>query len=453
MDLLSLNEQNLQHLVHLNVSNCQISNITDSLLKFMKNLLVLDIRYNNLKIVYSGTFVNQERLRILHLAGNFEILTLEPAAFKGLNSLSEMKLSHLRLGRISRAAFASLQLKTLELSENIIYFMENNAFETLVVENIYLNGSDILSFSHDMFKGIESVDTIASDAFKFCCVRPDFLDEENCYPHKDEFSSCADLMRNEVLRALIWVIGVFALIGNCASLLYRFIYDRKRLKLGYGIFVSNLAVSDFLMGVYLFIIASADVSLRGEYIFNSDSWKNSAWCHLAGVLSALSSEASVLFMCLITLDRILVTKFPFGQIRITPKVAGALVSAVWLIASLISLLPILHTSYFKDEFYSKSGVCLALPLTRDKPPGWAYSVGLFIGFNSVTFLLIAFGQILIYREINASKMKMKNRHSSRTNDLRVARNLLLVVSTDFLCWFPIGILGTFKINPFFDPWI
>ena len=407
----------------------------------MQNLKVLDISFNSIMVIESNTFTSQKMMKTLVLHDNNELLTFQPEAFSGLKAMSEFTLSRLQIERVSRAAFYSLQLTTLDLTQNTISFLENNAFESLMVDHLYLNGSIIKSFSEELFTGLESVKIINSDAYKFCCIRPSYVPEENCYPYKDEFSSCDDLMRNEVLRSLIWIIGLFALLGNALSLVYRIIFDRARMKLGYGIFVSNLAISDFLMGVYLIIIAGADMSLRGEYIFNDESWRASGWCQFAGVISALSSEASVLFMCLITLDRILVIKYPFGQVRISQKPATIFALLVWIIGTIISVIPLVFTSYFKGEFYSKSGVCLALPLTRDRPAGWMYSISIFIGFNSVTFILIAIGQWMIYNEINSSKKLVGGKRSKRSNDLRVARNLLLVVTTDFLCWFPIGILG------------
>jgi hypothetical protein len=65
-------------------------------------------------------------------------------------------------------------------------------------------------------------------------------------------------MRNTTLQGLMWTIGLLALTGNVLSVVYRLIYDRKKLKLGYGIFVTNLAISDLLMGIYMLIIATAD---------------------------------------------------------------------------------------------------------------------------------------------------------------------------------------------------
>lgn len=183
-----------------------------------------------------------------------------------------------------------------------------------------------------------------------------------------------------------------------------------------------------------------------RYIWNDDTWRQSIWCTTAGVLSTVSFEASVLFMSLITIDRLLVIKFPFGQLRFKTTSAILACFISWMIAILIAVFPLIHTDYFQNQFYTKSGVCLALPLTRDRQPGWQYSLAIFIGFNFMTFMLIAIGQWLIYNEIHRSKLRANSQSKSRGNDLKIARNLLLVVSTDFLCWFPIGCMGMLHIK-------
>ena len=439
--LLNIFDKNLVYLSVLNMSLCGISNVSSDFFQSMRNLLILDLRNNNLQLFKSAMFASQHRLTSLLLSGNRELHTIESKAFEGLHALNYFKLSGVHIGQISKGAFLSRSMKSIDLSHNIIAFIESGAFNGLSVGYLYLNATSIGSFAPDMFAGLNISGKLFTEAYKFCCIRPEPLPEEDCYPHQDEFSSCEDLMRNAILRSLLWVIGLLSLVGNSAALLYRFLFDRERLKIGYGIFVSNLAIADFLMGVYLLIVAVADVTLRGTYIVKADYWRSSAFCKMAGIISTMSSEASVLFICLITIDRLLVIKFPFGQHRFSTRLSVALSLSIWIIVGFIAILPVAITSYFEESFYSKSGVCLALPLTRDRPSGWVYSVSIFIGFNFVTFLAVAFGQWTIYNAINSAKERMKSCSSRRRNDLRVARNLLLVASTDFLCWFPIGVLG------------
>ena len=443
-----LNQQTLNYLIHLNISFCEIENISVSYFQYMPNLKVLDLSFNKLTWLAPWTFRNQKLLQSLYLDGNINILTLEPEAFLGLVSVRNLVMSKLNIRRLSKNAFVSMELETFALYDSIVDVIEDDAFAGLHVRNIFLNTSRIHDFSSGMFQGIENIQLLITDSYKFCCVRPVSLSSQNCYPQEDELSSCSDLMRHEVLRTLVWLVGLFILLSNASSLIYRIIYDQARLKLGYGIFVSNLAVSDSLMGVFLIIIASADASLRGMYIFKEEAWRLSSWCVFAGFCASLSTEVTVFFICLISLDRYLVIKYPFGQIRISQTIGNILASVAWLLGVIIAAFPLIITPYFKGEFYSKNGICLALPLTRNRPPGWAYSFFIFIVLNSVIFVLIAACQWFIYIEIKASRKTLAGQHSSRSTDLKVTRNLLLVVTTNFLCWFPIGTLGKFKCSRF-----
>ena len=433
---LNLDQRKLHFVRNLNISRCEIVNISSSFFEDMRNLVSLDISYNNLTELRTHMFKNQNRLKELRMVGNFEIFSIESEAFFGLSSLHNLALSGLQISTLHKNAFSLISFETLDLTSNNIDTIEDQVFEQLEVGCLLLNNTKIHGFTEDMFKGLDTVSFLYTDAYVFCCIKPSGLPEENCFPEKDEFSSCADLMRNEALRVMVWLIGLFALAGNILSLIYRFIYEREKMKLGFGIFVTNLAISDFLMGVYLIIIAGADASLRGVYIFSDLSWRSSFWCNLAGILAFVSSESSTFFAALITVDRFIVMKYPFGQVRLTPLKSNALSIAAWAISLLIAILPLMFTGY-----YSKSSVCLALPLTRDRPPGWLYSVFVFIVLNFVIFVLIAIGQWLIYREVQKSKKSMAGKQGKRKQDSAISRNLLLVITTNFLCWFPICVLG------------
>ena len=430
------------NLAYLNLSDCEIHNLSVGLLNTMSNLLILDISFNRLEILETHLFLHQDRLKLLKLNANLHMLTISSEAFMGLLSISVLELRNLYIERLSRASFASLNLDRLEISETIIKHVDNYAFERLYVEEIFLSTTKFETISLEMFKGMEHVNILVTNDFALCCIKPEFLADENCLPHSDAFSSCSDLMRNQILRSFIWVVGLFGLLGNTFSLLYHLIYQRDKLKLGYGMFVSNLAVSDFLMGIYLVIIASADMNYRGEYSMHAYSWKNSILCTLAGIFASLSSEASIIFIGLITLDRIIVVKYPFGEHRIKQRGATILTAVSWFVSIIVSTVPVIFTPYFEHQFYSTSGVCLALPITKHRFPGWEFAVSVFIGFNFITTVLIMYGQWLIYHEVMiVSNMKLTKNVKGRKNDVKVARHLMMVAGTDLLCWLPIVIFG------------
>ena len=436
-----LNNQALNYLIHLNISGCGISKLFTIFFKPMRNLKILDIGHNKLQTLQSFLFQNLSYLENVHIAGNLDMLSIESEAFVGLTSVSSIILSNLHLGYIHENAFSFLEIKLLDLSDATIHSVESNAFANLRTERLYLNGSDIQSFSHDMFQGIAILDALVSDKYIFCCIKPSTIPEENCYPHKGDFSSCSDLIDSDSLRPLVWISGLLAILANIFSLFYRVLFDRKSFSIAYGIFVSNLAVSDFLMGVYLLIIACADASYRETYIFNDELWRSSIWCSLAGFLSFWSSEVSVLFLCLICADRILVIKYPFGQIRITLIKSYLFACVVWVIAAIIAVSPIIYETYSGDLFYSKASICLALPLTNNRPTGWVYPVYLFTIMNTSVLCLVAFAHWSISKEEHILKTRLAGKWTVRSNDLNITRNILWMVTTNFLCWVPVGFVG------------
>ena len=83
---------------------------------------------------------------------------------------------------------------------------------------------------------------------------------------------------------------------------------------------------------------------------------------IAGFLSTLSCEASVLILTLITRDRLVSVTRPLDRHQPSLRRATLLVAALWLVAAVIALLPLSSETvdYFGEEFYGGNGVCLPL---------------------------------------------------------------------------------------------
>ena len=69
-----------------------------------------------------------------------------------------------------------------------------------------------------------------------------------------------------------------------------------------------------------------------------------------------------------------------------------------------------------------------------------------IVLNFVLFVLIACGQLAIFTAIKSSTIKTSN--DRKSSDMVLAYRLGTVVISDFLCWFPMGVLGLMAANDF-----
>ncbi|XP_046351940.2 G-protein coupled receptor GRL101-like [Haliotis rufescens] len=354
-----------------------------------------------------------------------------------------MKCTH--LDTIEEDLFSHLgHLQKLDLSNSGITTVKDGAFNGLqYLRQLYLQTNSIITYGQYIVKDLINLVELHTDTNNLCCphYRPARL--ENCFSPEASISSCKDLMANSFLRVAIWVLCIATLTGNILSIGLRICWERRSFMNGYSVFVTHLAVSDFIMGLYLLIIAIADTRYQGIYVLKDQEWRSSVFCKIAGFLSTLSSEASALFISLITVDRFLVIKYPFQQIKITFRSAMAWSVLVWIAAGVIAGIPLLP-QLSNWEFYNKNGACLAVPFFTEKKPGWIYSACVFIGLNFVAFIFIAFGQYSIYRKIKeVSVMSNQDRGSQ---DVEVAKRLLLIVSTDFLCWFPVGIMSLLALT-------
>ncbi|XP_060078586.1 G-protein coupled receptor GRL101-like [Ylistrum balloti] len=194
------------------------------------------------------------------------------------------------------------------------------------------------------------------------------------------------------------------------------------------------------MGVYMLIIAAVDTHYSGRYVTYDKKWRESTFCAVAGIISMISSEMSTFIILLITIDRFIAIVFPLSTHKFTWRKAIIAVSVFWFVTLAIAVTPqVFFQTYFKGKFYSRSGICLALPLTGDSSPGDEYAVAIFIGMNSLVFLLIVMAQFYIYKAMKGSGSLATTQN--RKTEIELAKSLFLVVATDFCCWCPIGVIG------------
>ena len=243
-----------------------------------------------------------------------------------------------------------------------------------------------LSASKTMFQGFCNLEWLQTHYYITCCARPQTVDSSNCISPRYStcISSCEQFIRVGFLAQMIWYMALFSVTANLYVMYYR-VKEKRKGNNSYGTFVLNLSISIFLMGVYLFIIAITDMRYRNIYGFNDSRWRSSAICTIAGLQATTSSEASVLFIFINTIERYMALWH-------------------WNVHFLQDCSEVKNYEFsFNNRlvdcyivFIYISTVCIFLPLTIEKVPGWNYSTFLFIGFNLITFLAIIIGQLLIY---------------------------------------------------------
>uniref|UniRef100_A0A182SDQ5 G-protein coupled receptors family 1 profile domain-containing protein n=1 Tax=Anopheles maculatus TaxID=74869 RepID=A0A182SDQ5_9DIPT len=251
-----------------------------------------------------------------------------------------------------------------------------------------------------------------------------------CEPKGDGISSNRHLLDNPVLRArndigkagasclvrlihvhdTVWIMAAVGIVGNLLVLFGRYMVGSRssQAHAEHSLYLRHLAASDLLMGVYLGIIATADIIFRGEYLTHDEEWRMSSICAFSGFLSTLSCQSSTLLLTLVTWDRLVSVTRPLYQ-RSSSKTRVILRLAVlWGVATAAAVAPLSATEYFGPHFYGSNGVCLSVHIHDPYAMGWEYSAGLFILVNTVSLLFIGISYLRMLQAIRVSRNETRN---------------------------------------------
>ncbi|KAL8579971.1 hypothetical protein ACOMHN_056859 [Nucella lapillus] len=433
-------------LIHISLRHCNMKEVG---VVHLPNVQTLDLSYNALTSFTGVELKALKNLRSLSLSFN-ELLSLNSLDYanKTFRHIIFLDMSGSDTREITETTLLPFPaLRHLNLSRSKLQKIQKPGFSVLPKLTIVdLSECPLTEFYEHLFKGLPHLETIYTSKYQMCCptIVPEQFCISNCHSPSDGVSSCAALLRTDGFRAFLVIYTFLALVGNAYSFVYRVFGKGVTAKLGFDIFVTHLCVSDFLMGVYLAIIGIADRWYYGTYQWNDLQWKQSVVCQLAGFLSLLSSEVSAFLICFITLERFLLIQFPHKNLRFTPMSAQTACVLGWVVGLALAAIPLLPFSPPWD-FYGQTGICIPLPIMTNAFPGSNYSFYLMIVFNFILFLLIAVGQFLIFWSLR-SQLRAISSSRKKAKDIAIARRLLAVVMTDFLCWFPIGLLGLMARN-------
>lgn len=247
-----------------------------------------------------------------------------------------------------------------------------------------------------------------------------------CTPEPDAFNPCEDVMGYVWLRVTVWFVLLAALLGNSVVLV---VLTTSRGKFTVPKFLMcNLAFADFIMGVYLILLASIDIHTLGEYFNHAVQWQNEGGCQTAGFLSVFSSELSVFTLTILTLERWYAISHAIHlNKRLKLRQSFALMVLGYTFAAVLALLPLIGIS-------SYGNVSICLPMKAESGVDIGYVVSLLI-MNGVMFLAICFCYVSMYWQVKGSAT------TARSNDATIAKRMALLVFTNFACWAPIAFFG------------
>ena len=506
----------LQDVYLIAISDNQIVSLNAGMFQGLTKLGYLALHMNRLTTIPAGLFAGLESLYIVTLYNN-ELVTLDSQlfhnldnlqtfmidvnkleilpgdVFRGLKKLNYISLPRNQLERLDVDTFRGLyNLQILYLANNKIIKLDNTIFQDVVnitfidlannrlkecpdIKHLmylrYFNIRDniMTGVNHDTFSNDNKKLELAVSQHEICeCYAPTGV-ECSAGDNRSPYLTCDRLLSDKVLVVLMWLIGINALVGNFYVLVWRK-KNTKRYKVQ-NLLLSNLALSDSLMGIYMLMIGCADFYYGDYFPMQSETWRSGITCRIAGALSITSSEASVFFVTLISIDRFISIKFPYSVKKLGKYSTIVCAGLIWILSLALGIVPsILAGENFK--FYDISHVCIGLPLALTKTystkqnttllyientdfandknvytteftglvNGLYFSSALFLGVNGICYLLIFGCYIEIFRAVRRSA-KTSGRTPDADEQMKLTRKVTAIVATDFLCWAPVIIMG------------
>ncbi|XP_039961842.1 relaxin receptor 2 [Bactrocera tryoni] len=463
-------------LITLILSGNRIKELHNYDFQHLERLTELDLRGNRIETFEADVFGMLQSLEVLYLNEN-HIHQIRPGMFPVLTKLHTLSLAHNRIADIERNSFTFPRLLHLFLAGNRLSVLRARTFCPLrLLQGLHLNDNRLAQFELHAFDCMQNLTSLLLTGNEFKTLDPRVLQNLSslnyiyfswfhlcraalhvrvCEPRGDGISSTYHLLDNQILRGSVWVMAFVATVGNLLVLLGRYFY-KSRSNVEHSLYLRHLAASDFLMGIYLTIIACADIRFRGKYIYYDELWRQSVWCDFSGFLSTFSCQSSTLLLTLVTWDRLMSVTRPLkprdsGKTRIVFRLG-----LLWGMSFVLAALPFLPIKYFGGHFYGTNGVCLSLHIHDPFAKGWEYSALLFILINTVSLIFISNSYIRMLQAIRDSGGGMRSTLSGRENV--VATRFAIIVTTDCACWLPIIVvkvaaLSGCAISPSLYAWL
>ena len=384
----------------------------------------------------------------------------------------------------------------------------------------YINSSDCPrgfdeKFCPKRFK-CDATGKVSIDVLNVCDRTSDCndnSDEKNCSTAtkiSSIFSSNTEMIANLAIKSAFWIMGILVMVGNSFVIISRIDFLKTQ-QIHDGInfqhfIIFNISIADFIMGMYLIIIASYDVSFSGFYGEVDGEWRSSLKCSVIGSLAVISSETSCFLMVILTGFRLKNITQPVESLNASTRPWKLCIIAAWLFSFFLGIAPMLpltsqyflhsfsysspfqndtwyatnleqfacrlsalsnHTIQFTGDkfqsvktfvagtfpndasvrlfgYYGETSVCMPRFYVAYGESSWEFTLAM-MSLNFLSFVFIAVSYLIIYKQSTSSSANVgANRPNNQTTTMqkRIAR----IIATDFCCWIPICVMAFVRLG-------
>ncbi|XP_063076418.1 D(1) dopamine receptor [Engraulis encrasicolus] len=261
-----------------------------------------------------------------------------------------------------------------------------------------------------------------------------------------------DEFPNRILMTCVFLLLIlWTLFGNfavCAAVL-RFRHLRAKVT---NIFIVSLALSDLLVAV-LVMPWKAAAEVLGHWPFGT-------FCNTWVAFDIMCSTASILNLCVISLDRYWAISSPFRYERkMNKRLALLVVSLTWILSGVISLVPV-QLQWHKAEQVTEAKLSNQTAENCDSSLSRAYAIwsSLVSFYIPVAIMIVTYTKIYQIAHIQIKKITSLERAADaaacRSNvspyprqkmklskETKLLKTLSIIMGVFVCCWFPFFVMN------------
>ena len=316
----------------LHHSNSMFVKFYEQFLTYMNYVWLLSLRNGSFASLLEN-LVNTtqyfQSVKFLYL-NHQKLFTLPPYFINGPNMIY-VNLSDNIIQSVQIKAFSLVKnVKTLSLASNKLKSIEAHFFSELTkLSYLFLSDNSLVNIAPGVFLENPELVMITSDFYLVCCVAISTMD---CQPRNQFVPSCLYLISSFPKKVAIMTQGIIVVVCNIGVLVTQF--TPMRSSSGERYLIVSLGFADFLMGVYLLAMSSVDLVYNRLFYLIASEWTSSITCTILGLISFVSSEASLLTLCILAYARMISIRKFKGMSLIKAKLRVAcIVTWVVIVAS------------------------------------------------------------------------------------------------------------------------
>ncbi len=380
---------------------------------------MLDMQFNNIRSISKKCFL-KVKLVLSIVANNNNISAVFGSAFQNL-----------------------VHLKLVNLSRNPLHEMASDAFVNLP----HLKLFSIVNSCSDCLKILQNLaslqfEYLETDQYSFCCQTENFA---QCSIETPWFVSCSDLLINDGIKIVSYVLSSIILVVNIASIILHTVsfHRHSEKSQANNVLVISINVADAVSSIPLFILWISDLVYKGVYIQYEYSWKSSLTCHIVSTLFLFFNLLSPFVLCHLAFFRLSIVLYPveskFKESLFVIKTVS-ISFGVFLFISIVCTIIEWSLNHFVLHSHIPLSVCSPFVDPQNAQAIiQVFTWGVVI-CQVVALEMIVVFYILLYKSLKESQEKVKESISREQSNILLIVQIIIVTSSNLLCWLPSGMI-------------